>query len=139
MYCLIYNRDHNGYLEFKNPSSVIQTSKINEVMECLSTVGKKVEDQKYGAGFITYEASPAFDEAFKTHKAGALPLLSFGVFDSVNPIQQEEIKGKDPFAAWQPTVQEDDYRICIQKIKNHIAEGDTYKVNYTFKTTSSFN
>ena len=138
MYCLIYNPEQGGYLEFKNPSSIIKTSDVAQVMDCLSEVETAIELKNYVAGFISYEAASAFDEAFITHEVGAIPLLAFGVYKSVIQIDQEEVKNPASFESWKSTVQEDLYSSSIAKIKNYIAEGDTYQVNHTFKLTSKF-
>ncbi len=136
MYCLIYDPDKGSYLEFKKPVSVFQTNDVSRVKECL----KKALDYsgKQIVGFISYEASPAFDDAFTVHSLPGEPLICFGVFDSFDAITPAVSRQKPEFSTWFPSVNDKEYNKTITRIKHHIAEGDTYQVNYTFKLTSRF-
>ncbi|MCG8339452.1 MAG: aminodeoxychorismate synthase component I, partial [Proteobacteria bacterium] len=136
MYCLIYDPDNNNYLEFQNPVSVFQTNDVSRVKECLENALNY--SGQHIVGFISYEASPAFDDAFVSHSLTDTPLICFGVFDSFDAINPTNNKQKSEFASWSPGVNEKEYKNSLAKIKHHIAEGDTYQVNYTFKLTSHF-
>ncbi len=136
MYCLIYEPDQNHYLEFKNPVSLYETREITQVLDYLNQVLERSDSCNHIVGFLAYEASPAFDEAFVAHDADILPLLCFGVFDSFEIITLADINEQASFDPWEPSIQQDTYRESIRKIKHHITEGDTYQVNYTFKLNS---
>ena len=139
MYCLIYNPDQGVYLEFKDPESVIQTTDVSQVMEQLSLVEQETKQHKYAVGFVTYEAAPAFDEAFVTHAPqGTLPLMAFGIFDTPVEVQQEILDRPGNFEPWLASVKSKDYCAFIEQIKDQIAEGYTYQVNYTLKLRSRF-
>ena len=94
------------------------------------------------AGFVSYEASPAFDPAFVVRSpAGSpvedLPLAWFGVFDSRIP---SEVTARKPSSVgrWEPTIDARDHAAGIDRIHSAIVAGDTYQVNHTFRMTSTF-
>src|SRR5699024_12135077 len=62
----------------------------------IEQVQEKVNEGKYAAGYISYEAAPAFCEHFTTHKAAQMPLVWFGIFDA--PIRVgKSLTGTHPF------------------------------------------
>lgn len=107
-----------------------------EVFQCLEKIERS---GLWAAGFVSYEASGAFDEALKTHASGALPFLQFGLFRGVE--QVEAPRGDDrtyELGEWIPSVTRDEYLKAIDSVKDHIAAGDTYQVNYTFRLNAEF-
>jgi hypothetical protein len=84
---------------------VIETRQPAEVLDKLEAVERAVAGGLYAAGFVSYEAAPAMDAAFRTHPAGNLPLLWFGLFRRMT--EQAEEKGdrsnlprSGPLGAW---------------------------------------
>jgi para-aminobenzoate synthetase/4-amino-4-deoxychorismate lyase len=92
----------------------------------------------HAAGFIAYEAATAFDWALSVRQPSDLPLLWFGLYEA--PRHIHEPAGSDPYAIgeWLPNVSWDEYRRSIDTIKAHIAAGDTYQVNYTYRLRTQF-
>ncbi len=125
-----------GY-EFHDLVEIIETRCPGEVVTALEKVEKSVNRGMFGAGFISYEAAEGLDSAFRVHSGSELPLVWFGVFRRKEPI--ELIRGGD-FAVgdWQPSISEVEYREGISKIKDYIAKGDTYQVNYTYRLRAGF-
>lgn len=124
-------------LEFTNPYTVIQATKLEEVVSCLETVEAYVDAGYYAAGFVSYEAAPAFDSAFKVHSGGTFPLLWFGIFKetiTVNTVQA----GNFHIDEWKANVSATEYQKYIKQIKQHIENGETYQVNYTIRLHSRF-
>jgi para-aminobenzoate synthetase / 4-amino-4-deoxychorismate lyase len=139
MYCLIADEHQKGFLEFKNPRRIIQTYKTHEIEACLQEVGLELKKPgSFAAGFVAYEAAPAFDEAFEVYPPGKQPLLCFGCFDAVQPVSPPLLQTKFSFDGWSPSKTNEEYEKKIKAIKHYIAEGDTYQVNYTFKLSSRF-
>jgi para-aminobenzoate synthetase/4-amino-4-deoxychorismate lyase len=111
------------------------------------------------AGFVTYEAAPAFDEALvvrtdpPSSSAAQLPLAWFGIFDTLHEV--DPLSG--PFPVTSPTANESadgdlvaDHRSgsphrspwvgeigsrehgrAVESIRQAIQAGDTYLVNYS--------
>lgn len=97
------------------------------------------ENRWYAAGFLSYEASSAFDPVLTTRAAGEFPLLWFGLY-----AEPEEIELPWPeFNAYAlgdavSSVSQSDYERAIHRIKEYIGAGDTYQVNYTLRLTLPF-
>ena len=83
---------------------------------------------------LSYEAAPAFDPAFVTHASSDFPLAWAAV---VEERAEEELESYSS-TTWTPHVSRDEYNRCVSRIRELIAAGDTYQVNYTFPLTSSF-
>lgn len=137
MNCLIQHGDE--WLRFSEPVEVLTARTPDEVSECL----KKIETSGlWAAGFVSYEAASAFDDALKTHAPGGLPLLCFGLFKNVktHPGLRPPLQGRGSYrlGEWKPSVTRGEYVEAIGKIKEHIAAGDTYQVNYTFRLNTDF-
>jgi para-aminobenzoate synthetase/4-amino-4-deoxychorismate lyase len=122
-----------AWLLFRSPLSVISTSRIDDVLLCLADVESAVARGYHAAGFISYEAAPAFDSALTTRPPGELPLLWFGVYDRPDPIDQlpAASHGDLPAISWRPEMDEPAYRSAVEAIKSYIADGHTYQVNLT--------
>ncbi len=120
------------FLHFSRPRTIVATSALADVRASLAAVEQAVNDEGlHAAGFISYEAAPAFDAACVVRPAGKLPLLWFGLYDQ--PAVWEHLPAGGPYTLgdWQPSQQRDGYRLAIARIKDAIARGDTYQVNYT--------
>jgi para-aminobenzoate synthetase/4-amino-4-deoxychorismate lyase len=129
----------NGWLRFSEPVEVLTARTRDEVFQCL----EKIETSGlWAAGFISYEAAGAFDAALKTHAPSGPPLLQFGLFKNVetHPGLRPPLHGRGSYklGGWTPSVSRDEYAAAIGKIKEHIAAGDTYQVNYTFRLNAEF-
>ena len=126
---------HGGeWLRFENPVEVLTARTPDEVFQCL----EKMEGSGlWAAGFVSYEAAGAFDAALSTHEETALPLLQFGLFQSLEKV---DLTGGGDYSLdeWVPSVSRDEYVRAIAAIKAHIAAGDTYQVNYTFRLNADF-
>ena len=130
----------NGWLRFEKPVEVLTARTASEVFQCL----EKIEASGlWAAGFISYEAAGAFDDALKTHAPGGLPLLQFGLFKKVEQASlpahaQAGSLCHFKLGEWTPSVSRGEYSVAIAAIKEHIAAGDTYQVNYTFRLNAEF-
>jgi para-aminobenzoate synthetase/4-amino-4-deoxychorismate lyase len=132
-------RGDNNWLYFYNPHRIIQAATISEVLPALREVDDLVRvGQWHAAGFLSYEAAPAFDKAHVTRPASGFPLLWFGLYPAPRIISKLEPASTPRAFTWLPTVDRDTYNAAIVQIKDHIAEGRTYQVNYTMRLQSEF-
>jgi para-aminobenzoate synthetase/4-amino-4-deoxychorismate lyase len=137
---VIHDAKLKHWLCFQNPDEIIQTNSIDQVVPKLQLVNDLIaKHQIYGAGFISYEASTAFDSILKTHSPSSFPLLWFGLYkkpeiiDLPKPTLAGEYK-----LNWTPSVSEEEYHQAISKIKKYISLGETYQVNYTLRLNAPF-
>jgi len=84
---------------------------------------------KYVVGYIRYEAEKAFSGKKVTSDK---PLLWFKVFDEYKIFKIPEIKDYRTYIKVNPKIDFKVFDSNISKIKDYIAEGRTYQVNYTF-------
>ncbi|HET6445434.1 MAG TPA: aminodeoxychorismate synthase component I [candidate division Zixibacteria bacterium] len=136
---VIQDKQGSRWLRFRDPEEVISVNSIDGVMPALEKIDQIVNARGlYAAGFICYEASPAFDSALTTHAPSTAPLMWFGLYhqpeEIVIPVQAPSYELGD----WLPSVNETDYGKAIERIKTLIAEGRTYQVNYTIRLRSKF-
>ncbi|MEZ4765564.1 MAG: hypothetical protein R3C26_20985 [Calditrichia bacterium] len=75
---------------------------------------------KFAAGFISYEAAPAFDPAFRTYFDTNFPLLFFGIFSQPEVVELPEISANFSLD-WQVTTAFEKYQSAIAHIKSAIA------------------
>lgn len=137
---LLRNAVTGKWLFFKTPLHVITAATSDEVLPAINQVESLVRlHQWHAAGFISYEASAAFDSAFRTHLSDDFPLLWFGLYE-----KPEEFQPRPPdlqaytLGEFLPNVSRHEYNRAIQKIKKYIHNGDTYQVNYTLRLRSAF-
>jgi para-aminobenzoate synthetase/4-amino-4-deoxychorismate lyase len=123
---------------FTNPLEVITTSSLSEVRTALREVERAARAGLYAVGYIAYEAAPAFDRALVVREAST-PLLWFGLFDAPARRAPEGLGGGDyGLDGWKPSETRDAYERNVREVRERIARGDTYQVNYTFRLRARF-
>lgn len=123
------------WLEFSRPCRIVTTHRLDEVLPLIDQIEACVEAEGLSAaGFIAYEAAPAFDPSLPARPDGKFPLLWFGLFTQVDEIvlSDEGTAGDMPLA-WRPSVDRETYDRCLRAIRACIQAGDTYQVNYTYR------
>ena len=115
---------------------VKSASRIEEVISVLEFAQREACSGSHVAVMLSYEAAPAFDQAFVTHQSSDFPLAWAAVLEDQAADENLESYSSPE---WTPLVNRDEYDRSVLRIKELIAAGDTYQVNYTFPLTSSFN
>ena len=135
-------KNNNEWLHFTKPHHIISARNLDDVHSALQEVERLVNSNNWhAAGFVSYEAAPAFDSALHVLDAGDFPLLWFGLYSEPQIIQASEIfkdLGGLVDLDWTPSIERESYNAAIEKIKDHIALGRTYQVNYTMRLNSEF-
>ncbi|MBI9050473.1 MAG: aminodeoxychorismate synthase component I [Anaerolineaceae bacterium] len=136
---ILFDHFLETWLAFSRPLTVVAVHQTHEVLAALRAVEEEVAQGKWAAGFITYEAAAAFDAALAVHEDGSgLPLLWFGIFDAPQSISAPSIIEEQTILAWQASIDVEKYNTGFNQIKEHIARGDSYQVNYTFRLHAPF-
>ena len=132
-------RDQEQWLYFCNPYKIKIAESLEEVIPLLSEVEQLVEENGWSAaGFLSYESASAFDSVFPAKPTMGFPYLWFGLYPQP---QSVEIPRPEQFKEqfnWQPTIDRDSYSTAIEKIKEYIAGGKTYQVNFTMRLQADF-
>jgi len=88
---------------------------------------------------VTYEAAPGLHPPLRVHARppegpfADLPLAWFAMFEGREEtiLPEPPPDAPPPSDAWTPTMSRADYDGAIDRIHEHIADGDTYQVNFT--------
>lgn len=120
-------------LLFRSPDRVVVARTIAEVPSAMAAVDQGLRDGLYAAGYVAYEAAPAFDRALTTHAPSAVPLVYFGLFRSVETAASLADATLPTPLEWTPELSAADHARGVAAIREAIAEGETYQINYTFR------
>ncbi len=127
------------WLHFSEPHEILAVSKLEDVPDALNEVERLVEERGWhAAGFLSYEAAPAFDPALVTHAGDGFPYLWFGLYPQPRAVPLPQPESPKIKLDWQPTVDLNSYESAIDRIKEYIAQGRTYQVNYTMRLQAGF-
>jgi para-aminobenzoate synthetase/4-amino-4-deoxychorismate lyase len=134
---------HDEWLHFENPRQIISVTNLDDVHGALQEVERLVEmNNWHAAGFVSYEAAPAFDRALQVIPTDDFPLLWFGLYSEARTLKTSDVFAKpEPKYTqkdFQSSVTRESYNTAIEKIKEAIAQGKTYQVNYTMRLNSKF-
>lgn len=142
-------------------AGVVEAYALEDVLPALARIEGHAAQGGAALGFLSYEATPAFESCMPVHPAGGFPLLYFVLlpaFDPANPRQYwHDAEGvpraallrdsspagaarEDPYRLgdFTSTLTFEQYQQDIARIKEHIAAGDTYQVNHTFPLSAPF-
>jgi para-aminobenzoate synthetase/4-amino-4-deoxychorismate lyase len=134
---------------FSNPTKTLVATRLDEVLPLITDAEQIARSGNTVVLMLSYEAAPAFDPALVTHTDSALP-LPFAwatVFTEVK--HAEELpdfnsaisnRTSETFAVgeWKPKITKAEYDESIHQIRDLIARGDTYQVNYSFPLITTF-
>ncbi len=112
---------------FKNPIKIIEAFNNEDFLEAF----KKIECYRgthYLTGYIRYEAKDIF---LNKKIVSKLPLLYFEVFEKYENFIPQKAE-QEIFLSIKPCISAKKYKENILKIKDYIANGETYQVNYTY-------
>jgi para-aminobenzoate synthetase/4-amino-4-deoxychorismate lyase len=138
---ILHDAATRRWLRFSQPHRVLRARHPREVIPLLTEMAQAVEQQGlYAAGFLAYEAAPAFDAALQVRPAHDFPLIWFGLYDPPEEIALPHgtTLPPTPELTWQPSLTPVAYKRAIAAIKSYIAGGFTYQVNYSFRLRAPF-
>ena len=145
---VIQDGDEDRWLRFVEPVAVLVAFRVDEVAPVVAEAVARVEaGGLFAAGFLAYEAAPAFDRALAAHPVvpGAGPPLAwFALFSGAETrcwaadrrpaMRRRRLRPRHLAAVARRA------RLfpAIPEIKRLIARGDTYQVNLTYRLAASF-
>ncbi|WP_138418450.1 aminodeoxychorismate synthase component I [Aquibacillus sediminis] len=133
------NNDKQPF-QFTNPIEILQATEITEIGYVFQQVEKALSQGYYVAGYVSYEAAPAFNANYKVHNNPNLPLVWFGVFSQPTFVETIPVNSTQDYhvSDWSLTSTFEHYYTGIQTIKQAIEDGNTYQVNYTTRLEAQF-
>lgn len=145
--------ENNRSFLFMEPLRRLDFFAGEDLSDFLENMEEVLADGQYLAGWLSYEfgylLEPQLVEYFPSQAAG-IPLVSLGVFEKprfFNHLDGTTDLPLDCRPEALPTFaiknlkcsqSKDNYLTAIRKIKEYIAAGDTYQVNYTLKLLFDF-
>lgn len=137
---VIIQRARDRWLNYSNPVDIVYTSSLGGVCSAMERVEDFVDRGFYAAGFVAYEAAPAFDSALSVFEFCPLPLLWFGIYKDAEETDSlvKPQPGSYCLDDWVPDITENDYLSRVENIREYIRAGDTYQVNYTMRLKTRF-
>jgi para-aminobenzoate synthetase / 4-amino-4-deoxychorismate lyase len=130
--------DVDGWKHFQEPVRTYSANSLEQVIPLLQSVEAEAHSGFWVALMLSYEAAPAFDAALKTHPSTNFPLAWASVFDGPSPADPFTARDKHEIGPWQLLASRSEFHDGVSRIRELIAKGDTYQVNYTFPLTASF-
>ena len=141
-------------LYFSAPRSVELAWRAQEVLPALHRIEHAIRQGSWAAGYLAYEAAAGLDPkmaeamGIAPDKKHAMPLLAFALFDApdADPVFADGLPGTHPCATpsasepagetglqWSLNESPDDYAKKIACLREAIAAGDAYQINYTLR------
>jgi para-aminobenzoate synthetase / 4-amino-4-deoxychorismate lyase len=129
----------NQYLFADCCDKVLIANTLADVLPVLAEVESLQAAGYWLAGWISYEASPAFEPRHVVKRSDDnFPLVYFMAVKDVKRISLEELTQLDDsplMTGMVPKVNEDDYHDACSAVLDYIKEGDIYQANYSFRCT----
>ena len=108
---------------FERPLEIVTAMRVEDVRPALEKIEAEcARNGRYAAGFVSYEASPAFDGALTTQPPDRFPLVWFGIYEDVRDRSLEECheRAQDGFWPWTSSVSAERYAQVFEQIQNLI-------------------
>lgn len=131
-----FSRTGGWDIHLADPREAHSADKLPDVLPLVRRAEAAARDGQWVALLLSYDSAPAFDAALVTREPGAFPLAWMAVFDGTRDVRPAA-EGAAP-TSWKPLISRDDYESAIRRIRDYIAAGDTYQVNYTFPLRADF-
>ncbi|MDX2218557.1 MAG: aminodeoxychorismate synthase component I [Burkholderiales bacterium] len=136
---VVHDHSRREWLALSRPLRIFATANHKDVAALLAEVEAAVAGgEGIAAGWVSYEAAPAFDAHLTVKPAGAVPLLWFGLFADAVPITLPDVLDEIVARDWTADVDEAGHAAAVNRILDYIREGDSYQVNCTYRQHAAF-
>ena len=125
------------WLEFRDPVAHFVADALCEVGPTIDAVEAAARRGLWLVGFLSYDAAPAFDEALSSLRDPTTPLAAFAAFNEPHPSRGPAGRAFDT-TAWTSDTDQDSFEAAVESVRELIAAGETYQVNYTVRLHSEF-
>jgi len=132
---LIQDSQRGLWMRFRNPLRVLVAHQIREVVPVLRLVEAAVESERLTAvGYLGYESAAAFDPLYATRQIeNDFPLAWFGIYERGEKFFLPRCETDFPIKGWLPSISREAYSQAIRWVRDYIAAGETYQVNFSFR------
>src|SRR5579863_2326292 len=127
-------RDGYAWLCFTGPSQILTTKNLDAVGDVIRQAQTHVDFGGWAAGFVAYDAGPAFDRAIQTQR-GNQPLAWFALYEKP-PVRFRELKPtyqKTKLELGPVELSESQYLKRFSRVKDALRQGESYQINLTMR------
>jgi para-aminobenzoate synthetase / 4-amino-4-deoxychorismate lyase len=123
------------------PDRVLVARSAAEVAPVLDEVDRATRAGAWAYGYVAYEAAAGLDPGLAVHDPDpdGPPLVWFGLCDApvaVAPVTAPPVPRGCTAEPWRRGWEPDAYRAAVERVREHIAAGDTYQANLTVRLRS---
>ena len=136
----LVRQDNGRWLSFERPTAIVQAHDVNDVTAAIEHIEAETRAKGlHAVGLVSYEAGAAFGLTVSSAQR-RLPLVWFALFQSsdVRERSSETQAEQYELGALTPSVDRPAFETAFARVRHHLAEGDTYQVNYTFRMEGVF-
>ncbi|MFN5064152.1 MAG: chorismate-binding protein [Pseudomonadota bacterium] len=131
---LVFDPRRNGWLSFGDPAHVVSCTRVDDVKEVIRQAQRVAVDRgEWSVGWLSYEAAPAFDSALEVQGHSDIPLAWFGFYKQPTFLDHLPHPSTAYQAQWRAGIDQTGYAQAFASVHDHIARGDTYQVNLSFR------
>jgi para-aminobenzoate synthetase / 4-amino-4-deoxychorismate lyase len=125
------------WVSFTDPVASFVADRVDEVGATLDAAEAAAGDGLWVVGFVSYDAAPAFDAALHSRRDPTTPLVAMAAFTDAKPSRGPAGRAFTT-GDWTTSVDQNGFETAVRSIREHIAAGDTYQVNYTMRLWADF-
>jgi para-aminobenzoate synthetase/4-amino-4-deoxychorismate lyase len=136
MFLFKSGKHKHHYFFCKKAERIIQASSADEVIPALRQIEKMQKEGYMLAGWISYEASMAFDNKHIVKTDNQFPLIYMMASRSVELVELssfETATDSEKHSTIKPHINQSEYEDCCSKVLKYIKNGDIYQANYSFR------
>ncbi|MCL1599145.1 MAG: chorismate-binding protein, partial [Actinomycetia bacterium] len=124
------------------PLETLAASTYAEVRDVIVRAGEAARAGGWVAGYVSYDAAPAFDSSYVVQPSSGPYLAWFGVFGGREPVpvavHDPRAGGGYAVSKWSPVIDRDDYEDAFRAVKERIEAGEANQVELTFPLRAAF-
>lgn len=125
------------WLSFEDPIEQFIAHHLDDVLPTIERIDNAAHNGQWLVGMVSYDAAPAFDTALAARRDPSVPLVAFASFS--NPrISRGPNSGEYQTGRFTTSCDQREYESTVSRIREMIAAGDTYQVNFTMRFHSEF-
>lgn len=130
-------RHGRRWVSFADPIEHFGAYELADVGAALDAAEAAAMAGRWVVGFVSYDAGPAFDPAVAAHRADDVPLVALASFADARPSRGPAGRSFTT-GEWTPSDTQEQFETSVRAIKELIAAGETYQVNYTMRLRTEF-
>ena len=126
----------DGWLAYRSPIKTLVAWEEAKVPPLLDSIERDSANGLTAAGFVSYDAAAAFDQALTARRLKTMPLACFHVYDEPPRFYKEILctrTAEEQRIDWLPEMDREAFLSKCGTVKQHLGDGDTYQVNLSLR------